>query len=324
MIPEWFTNNRLYDLARSGRRLTPWWGVIIIGILTAILSQVLSFPVVIAQVLLTGGVFEADKTGVSPVVLGFWSSLLLTVSFGALILLTWLWIHFYERRGITSIGLEPQRGLFLYGRGMLIGLTTFSTIVGILAPFGFIAVEVSDPAQVGMAALGGVLLILIPGWVIQGAAEEILTRGWMLPTLAVRYRPWVGVLISSLFFAVMHGLNPNLSFLALLNLFLYGLFAALYALREESLWGICAFHSIWNWAQGNLFGLAVSGQPVSGGMLFNLMETGPDWLTGGAFGPEGGLVTTIVLMINMAIIWWWPTVDTRPKVPEPISVKRQG
>ncbi|RMD72733.1 MAG: CPBP family intramembrane metalloprotease, partial [Chloroflexi bacterium] len=157
---------------------------------------------------------------------------------------------------------------------------------------------------------------------VQGAAEEILTRGWMLPTLAVRYRPWVGVLISSLFFAVMHGLNPNLSFLALLNLFLYGLFAALYALREESLWGICAFHSIWNWAQGNLFGLAVSGQPVSGGMLFNLMETGPDWLTGGAFGPEGGLVTTIVLVISMAIIWWWPTVDTRLRVQEPITVKR--
>ncbi len=322
MVPAWFTHNRLYDLARSGRRLTPWWGVIIIGILTVTLSQVLSFPVVIAQVLLTGRVFEADEAGVSPVVSGFWLSLFLTVLFGSLILLVWLWIQFYERRGIASVGLEPQRGLFLYGRGMLIGLTTFSTIVGILAPFGFIAVEVGNPAHVGMAALGGVLLMLIPGWLVQGAAEEILTRGWMLPTLAVRYRPWVGVLISSLFFAVMHGLNPNLSFLALLNLFLYGLFAALYALREESLWGICAFHSIWNWAQGNLFGLAVSGQPVSGGMLFNLMETGPDWLTGGAFGPEGGLVTTIVLVISMAIIWWWPTVDTRLRAQEPITVKR--
>jgi hypothetical protein len=104
----------------------------------------------------------------------------------------------------------------------------------------------------------------------------------------------------------------------MINLGLYGLFAALYALREESLWGICAFHSIWNWAQGNLFGLEVSGQSVSGGMIFNLMESGPDWLTGGAFGPEGGLATTIVLLLSMAIIWWWPTSEQQ-MITQPVT-----
>lgn len=324
MNPIWLTHNRLYDLARSGRRLTPWWGVILVGILIAILSQVLSFPVVMAQIVWGGMNVENVDTWAAtlpPLVSGFWLSLLLSISFGAMILLVWLWIRFYERRGIATIGFEPPRALFLYGRGLLLGLASFCAVIGILAPFGFVAVEAGDPAQVGLAALGGVLLVLIPGWLIQGAAEEVLTRGWMLPTLAARYRPWVGVLVSSLFFAVMHGLNPNLSILAMLNLFLYGLFAALYALREELLWGICAFHSIWNWVQGNFFGLEVSGQAVSGGMLFNLMETGPDWLTGGAFGPEGGIATTVVLLVSMAIIWWWPATGRQP-VGQPVAADR--
>ncbi|MFN3371936.1 MAG: lysostaphin resistance A-like protein [Chloroflexus sp.] len=320
MLPAWLTHNRLYDLARSGRRLTSWWGVIGIGVLIVFLSQVFAFPIVLAELAL-GGMSSASSDLLPPLVSGFWLSLMLAVSFGAMIVLVWLWVRFYERRGIATIGFTPQRALFLYGRGLLLGFAAFCAVIGVLAPFGFVAVESSDPAQVGLAALGGVLLVLIPGWLIQGAAEEVLTRGWMLPTLAARYRPWVGVLISSLFFAVMHGLNPNLSLLALLNLFLYGLFAALYALREESLWGICAFHSVWNWAQGNLFGLEVSGQMVSGGMLFNLGETGPDWLTGGPFGPEGGVVTTIVLVMSMAIIWWWPATSQRP-VGQPVAVDR--
>jgi membrane protease YdiL (CAAX protease family) len=319
VIPQWLTHNRLYELARSGRRLTPWWGVIGIGILITFGSQIFAIPLSIVLFFL--GIAEENIVNQPPLVSGLVLSLLLTASFGAMILLTWLWIRFFEKRSFATLGFESGRILFLYGRGLLIGLASFTAIVGLLAPLGYIGVENSDPAQVGLAALGGVLLVFFPGWLIQGAAEEVLTRGWMLPTLASRYRPWIGILISSLFFAIMHGLNPNLSILAMINLALYGLFAALYALREESLWGICAFHSIWNWAQGNFFGLAVSGQDVSGGMIFNLMETGPDWLTGGAFGPEGGLATTIVLLLSMAIIWWWPASGQKVSV-QPATMDR--
>lgn len=93
--------------------------------------------------------------------------------------------------------------------------------------------------------------------------------------------------------------------LVIVNLLLYSLFAAFYALREGSLWGVCAFHSAWNWAQGNFFGLAVSGNQADGGMLFDLMEVGPDWFTGGAFGPEGGLAVTLMLLVGIAIMSAW-------------------
>lgn len=302
---KWITQNQLYDLARQGRRLTPWWGVFLLGSVMLLVSSLFGLPIQFVQFALAG-FSEEGLTAQPPLLAGLLMGLLLAVSFGALIALVWLWVRLYEKRPFSTLGFERRGALMQYGRGLLIGLLVFGGSVGLMALFGYVAPEAGDPARVGLAALGGVLLILFPGWLIQGAAEEVLTRGWMLPVLGARYRPWVGILLSSVFFAVMHGLNPNLSVLALINLFLYGLFAALYALREESLWGICAFHSVWNWAQGNLFGLAVSGQDTGIGTLFDLMETGPDWFTGGAFGPEGGLAVTLVLALSSALMLFWP------------------
>ena len=144
------------------------------------------------------------------------------------------------------------------------------------------------------------VLLVALGWVVQGAGEEVVTRGWMLPVLGARTRPWIGIVVVSLFFSLLHGLNPNLSALAMVNLALFGLFAAFYALREGSLWGICALHSVWNWIQGNVFGFEVSGTNAGGGTLFKFVETGPDWFTGGAFGPEGGLAVSLMLQIGRA------------------------
>ena len=123
----------------------------------------------------------------------------------------------------------------------------------------------------------------------------------MVPTAVIRHV--AGVLISSLLFMMLHLLNPNLSVIGLLNLFLFGLFAALFALYEGGLWGVFAIHTVWNWAQGNIFGFEVSGTEVSGAIILNLAETGPDWLTGGAFGPEGGLVVTAILLVSSFLVW---------------------
>ena len=71
-------------------------------------------------------------------------------------------------------------------------------------------------------------------------------------------------------------------------------------LLESQLFGI---HAAWNWAQANLFGFEVSGLPPAGGMLFDLMEVGPDVVTGGPFGPEGGLAVTIVLIVSCGFVW---------------------
>jgi membrane protease YdiL (CAAX protease family) len=128
--------------------------------------------------------------------------------------------------------------------------------------------------------------------------------------VGARYRPWLGVILSAIVFATLHSLNPNLSPIAVINLFLFGVFTAFYALREGGLWGVCSIHAAWNWAQSHLFGLQVSGLTPPGGTLFDLMEAGPDVITGGSFGLEGGLAVTVVLLVSCALVWWWGRLET--------------
>lgn len=304
----WIEHNRLLDLARQAVRLPHIAIVIPLGFAIVFFSQLGGIPVFLAQLILYSG---TDASEMTALVSGLWMAGLLVSSFGLIFVFLWLWTRFYEKRPFASLGFELQGALFKYLRGFLIGVFMFAGSVGLLSLFGFVEFEQGDPSMQGAAALAGVLVVLA-GWLVQGAAEETLTRGWMLPVLAARYKPWVGITASSLVFAILHGLNPNLGIIALINLALFGLFAAFYALREGSLWGICALHSSWNWVQGNIFGFEVSGSDFGGGSLLNLMETGPDWLTGGAFGPEGGLAVTALLVVGMTFIFFWPRQENKP------------
>lgn len=225
----------------------------------------------------------------------------LIFTFGPIFLILWGWLLLFEKRSLWTIGMVRKGALRSYLRGVVVGLFMLSASVGISAALGYIAFESGDPQKQGIAALGGVLLLFL-GWMVQGAGEEVLTRGWLLPLIGSRYNTVAGIIISSLLFALLHLANSNISYIAILNLFLFGFFACLYALYEEGLWGVFSIHSVWNWAQGNLFGFEVSGTEA-GVTLLNLMEVGPDTITGGPFGPEGGLAVTVVLLVSCLLVW---------------------
>ena len=180
-------------------------------------------------------------------------------------------------------------------------LLSVSVALGAITGVEFSTILTKTGDSGGMLlGLAGVLVVLI-GWLVQGGAEEVLTRGFLLPVFGVRFGLPFAILVSSVLFSSLHLFNENLSGIALLNLALFGVFACLYALREGSLWGICALHSSWNWVQGNIFGLPVSGTN-SGSSLLSLQLTGPDWWAGGAFGAEGGLAVTLVLLLGCAVL----------------------
>jgi len=303
---DWFSHSHLFDLARQGKRLTHILAVIPLAFFFAFFGQLGSIPILILIFLIYGlpeGVNINIDTS-SAWVSGLWWAMLLVSSFILVYVLVGLWAWLFEKRQFHTLGYEHKDALKQYLRGFLIGALMFATGVGFLAVFGFVSFEQGNPNQQGWSALGGVLIILV-GWIVQGGAEENVARGWVLPVLGARYRPWVGVAISSLIFAAMHSFNSYLTPIALLNLALFGLFAALYALREGSLWGISALHSSWNWVQGNIFGFTVSGSEFGGGSLLNLIGVGPDWMTGGQFGPEGGLAVTLSLVVSIGIVVFW-------------------
>jgi CAAX protease family protein len=291
-------NNKIFDLARSGRlRLPQSWlekrPVLFGKILYPLI--VIAFAFFIPQI--------AVVLGLPLVIPGFnWSEsrpdlgfvLILIGSFLPIFFLVWLWLWAAEQRPLWTTGMIPPV-IKPYLRGLGIGLLLFGSAVLLLGLLGFLEVENSGQGQSFLFTIGGSLLVLL-GWMVQGAAEEVLARGFLLPILGTRWGPVPGVIISSLFFSVLHLQNPNINFISMANLFLFGLFTALYALYEGGLWGVFAIHTIWNWAQGNLFGFSVSGLDLQTSVFFDLAEAGPDWATGGLFGPEGGVVVTLVLV----------------------------
>jgi uncharacterized protein len=218
-----------------------------------------------------------------------------------------LWMYFYEKRPFFHLGFQKKNSLKLYFKGVFGGILMFGSVVGIMAILHFVDWENGNPLLQGKEMLFPTFLLLI-GFVIQGATEEILCRGWLMPLLSARYNLWIGIFLSSSLFGILHGLNPNVTVFAVLNIVLVGVFFSLFALRQGSLWGACALHSIWNWLQGNFFGFEVSGQD-GGPTLLNLKEIGPDWITGGTFGPEGGFVCTFIISVGIVIILYLNNSD---------------
>jgi len=273
-------NNRLLKQARSGKWLPPWWVVVPVGFLIPIVA---SFGGII------GGIFILFLHPALE------QTVFLVSSFAGVYFLLWTWVRRVEKRPFKSMGLRAPNKLSAFGWGLFIGAGMFSLAVGALWAMG-------DYRLVAPPRLNFGAIIILVGWLVQGSAEELLFRGWILPALAARYRVWVGVLLSAVMFAAMHSLNPNLNVIAMLNLFLFGVFTALFALKQETVWGVFGIHAVWNWVQGNVFGLPVSGMPATGDTLLALVETGADWLTGGAFGPEGGVAVSAVLGVGIVLL----------------------
>lgn len=222
-------------------------------------------------------------------------AIVLIAAFAPYIPGTWVWVWICERRRISSLGLEAQVAGPQFIRGLLLGCGLLGASVALSAIFG--QVQFERPLDAANPLQGaGTAILLLAAWGVQGSAEEILLRGYLFPVVSIRYGITVGALASSSIFTMLHLLNSYLGWIGVLNLALFGVFAALYALAEGSIWGICGLHSAWNWTQGSLLGLPVSGSLAASGALLPLKENGPDWLTGGLFGPEGGLWVTIVLL----------------------------
>ena len=229
-------------------------------------------------------------------------SLLITLfSFAFISLLVFFRVKVIEKRSFSSIGFNKNNWLKKYSLGFLIGLAMMSIIVLILFPFGYITVEKNPIQPVGISAISSVLVILL-GWIIQGATEEIVTRGWILNVLSTKYNIGVGLLISSTLFGLMHLTNPNVNYIAVINIILVGLFYGLYVIKTNDLWAVCGMHSAWNFAQGNIFGFKVSGLDVSVGSLIDLNLVGSDFVTGGIFGPEAGITATFILLASIGIL----------------------
>ena len=284
--------NRLFEMTQRAKRLPAAPVAALLAILFVLIGQLIG-AFIYSPLLILGAL--PDNT--SPVGKALYLLVFFAINLTPTGLLLWAWVSLYEKRPLHTLGFEKNRGLSRFVHGLFMGTIMFLAVVLLL--------RITGSLQIGAftwTALGGVLLVL-PGWILQGSLEELVMRGWLMPVVGLRSRPWVGVLLSSLVFAVLHLLNPGVSLLSAINLALAGLMFALVALWEGGLWTACGLHAAWNWVQGWL-GFAVSGNLLKSPVLVQLSTHGSPLFTGGAFGPEGGLPNTIVNLAACLVFGW--------------------
>lgn len=202
-----------------------------------------------------------------------------------------------EKRSPFSMGFHKKGAVFEYLAGLGIGFLMFEAVFLIMLASGEVtSVSFNPEASISM------LVLFLLGFIIQGASEEILLRSYYFVSGGVSGGIPLAIAASAGVFALLHLANPGINPLSVVNLFLFGVFAALYFLRRGSIWGIAAIHSIWNYAQGNIFGCKVSGMDMGDSLFITVAQNNSSLFTGGAFGPEGGLGVTVVLVSGIVVL----------------------
>lgn len=237
--------------------------------------------------------------------------LLIFMPFFFVALATFFWVRIVEGRSLGTIGFTGMRWVQRYLKGFAIGAAFLLFVIGFIFIAGGYTIESGAPIMTApdpVAALSLIGLFLL-AFLVQGASEEIVFRGWWMSALAARRGKIIAVLVTSVFFAGLHLGNvwppTTASLIGVANIVLFGIFIGLYALKEKSLWGVCGWHSAWNWLLGLGFGLEVSGQGIKATpLLIDLADKGhAPLLTGGGFGPEASLVVTAVLLVGSVYLW---------------------
>ena len=220
-------------------------------------------------------------------------------SFVFILLLFIFWVKVIEKNSLSSLGFVKRNWLKYLGWGILISLLQMGVIALVYQVGGIGTFELNE------LSLEPILFILglFPFWLLQGGTEEVATRGWLLTRIAARTNLPLAIGISSSLFGILHLGNAGVTFLSVLNIILDGVLAGLLFIYTDSIWLVVAQHGTWNYVQGNLLGFQVSGTGADASIFSFTMGDGPDWLTGGAFGAEGSIITTLVLLVSLVIVY---------------------
>lgn len=203
----------------------------------------------------------------------------------------WGYVRLIERRNaseIAFVGAPKELGL-----GIGLGTGLFTVTVGLLWAFGFYHVTGTNGWSVLIASLS---LSVMSGFI-----EELLVRGIIFRIMEESLGTWIALSFSAVLFGFMHLGNPNASLTSAMAIALEAglLLGACYVLTRR-LWLAIGVHFAWNFAQGGIFGVAVSGNTSKG--LLQSYLVGPEILSGGAFGAEASIFAVVVCVTGFSFI----------------------
>jgi len=297
--------SRLFVL--EGRLRSGWRvGLYLILYIAGLLAVQVPLAILYVTFLMVRGVGEMSEilAAVQPDRLPLWFYLLLEGAEVAVLLpLTYAVRRLLDRRDFASLGFCRDRGwpldLLL---GLVLGGAQMLVIFGVGWVGGWLLVGLLDGAALARELGTGLLAALL--FLLVALGEELVFRGYLLVNLCEGIGPVLALVLTSMLFSLFHSLNPNFGLLALVNIILAGAALGYGWWVSGNLWLPMAYHFSWNFFQGTVFSLPVSGVRYGGLLAVADRGTAP-LVTGAAFGPEGGIVGTLALLLAFPVFWLW-------------------
>lgn len=210
--------------------------------------------------------------------------------------------HWLDKKSFESLGLKLNRqtGIDILA-GIGITFIQMGFIFAVMFGLGWLtftgfAWEFDPISTVISNVLIFFVIFILVGW-----KEELLSRGYHLQTIASGLNLFCGVIISSAVFGLLHLGNPSATWVSTAGIFFAGIYLAYGYVRTKQLWLSIGLHIGWNFFEGVVFGFPVSGLDIY--PLTRIEVTGPVIWTGGAFGPEAGLIVLPALILGTLLIY---------------------
>lgn len=180
--------------------------------------------------------------------------------------------------------------------GLALGVALFSAVIAVLWVLRVYHLQGRGTAN-GLAAGASSALLA-------ATLEETLIRGFLFKILQMVGGTWIAIALSSAFFGAAHGFNPGATVTSSVAIALEAgvLLAAAYVVTGR-LWFPIGLHAGWNFSEGSIYGLAVSGFTPKNALTLGTLS-GPTILTGGAFGPEASIVAVILCLLVAVLLLW--------------------
>ena len=227
----------------------------------------------------------------------------------------WFAGRFFDRRPFSGFGLRIDGKWWLdFGFGLFLGALLMVGVFLVELAAGWLAVTGVFEATNTDASFFPAILAPLVLFVCVGIYEELVSRGYQLRNMAEGLNfPGVGPkgavllawVLSSSIFGLLHFSNPNATVVSTVSIALAGLLLGAGYVLTGQLGIPIGLHMTWNFFQGNVFGFPVSGLEPVGATFLSIEQVGPPLFTGGAFGPEAGLLGIAAMIVGILLIWLW-------------------
>lgn len=247
-------------------------------------------------------------------------SLLWVVAALAMIVAAVALLRWVDRRPPATLGLGFGTGwLAEIGLGLAGGAVLTGILVAALLLTGSVSLRLTPDFASSLASMPRYLFIFAAA----ATVEELVFRGYPLQVLAEGSRRWIAGLLLCLVFTWAHASNPDVTAVGIANVFLAAIVLTALYFQTRRLWLPIAFHMSWNFAQSWLWGFDVSGITIEDRLLV-VAPSGADLLTGGEFGLEGSVLTTVLFVALAAWLLAATPIRPRPEVAAMWAVYPRG